>query len=133
MIYLYLLFCIYAIVEGVIEAILYGKKGAETFSWNEHIVYVFARIMVLFSILFASRLTHLSNLDCLIYASVCMLSFPFFHDGSYYETARKINRPEYRFWSNSQTSTAKIEITWFVRVNMLLVSIISLLVYYFII
>lgn len=130
MLYIYLLFVIYSSLAGSVEAILYGKKGAETFSWNEHAIYVFARTMVLFSILFAGRLVPLSNIDCFIYAIICTLSFSFFHNGVYFETARRINRPDYRFWSNSKTSTAKIEMTWAIRLSMLFVSVGLLILYY---
>lgn len=132
MIYLYLLFCLYASIEGVTEGILYGKQGAESFKWNEHIVYVCGRGVVLTGFLLAPELMHFSLEGFSVLALICFLSYSFFHDGFYYETARRINRPDYKFNSNSKTSTAKIEITWAIRLSMFVASLIILIIYRFI-
>lgn len=124
MIYLYLLFCLYASIEGVTEAILYCKQGAESFKWNEHIIYVVGRGIVLTGFLFSSKFMVFNLESFAVGALVCVLAFSFFHDGFYYETARRINRPDYRFNSNSKTSTARLEITWFIRANMFFASVI---------
>jgi hypothetical protein len=42
-----LLFQIFAILAGVVEAILYARRGAESFHWNEHIVLIAQRASVL--------------------------------------------------------------------------------------
>lgn len=132
MLYIYLLFIIYSSLAGSVEAILYGRQGAETFKWNEHILYVLKAGFVLGGYLLAPYLVHMNIIESLICFAVSAISYPFFHDGFYYETARRINRPDYRFSSNSKTSTADIEVPWFIRLNAFLVSIIILLVYIFI-
>jgi len=132
MLYIYLLFVIYSSLAGSVEAILYGRQGAETFKWNEHVLYVLKAGFVLGGYLLAPYLVHMSILESLVCFGISSMAYPFFHDGFYYETARRINRPDYRFSSNSQTSTADIEVLWSIRLNAFLVSIITLLIYTFI-
>ena len=124
---LYLFFCLYACISGVKDAILYAKNGAETFTWNEHILFNAERFSVLFLVGFATLFVDLNTLGTELLMIACTLSFSFFHNGFYYETARQINRPDYRFWSNSKTSTAKFEITWFLRTNMFIASILIII------
>lgn len=132
MLYIYLLFVIYSSLAGSVEAILYGKQGAETFKWNEHILYVLKASFVLGGYLLAPYLVQMSIMESLVCFIISAVSYPFFHDGFYYETARRINRPDYKFSSNSKTSTADIEIPWAIRLNAFLLSIITLLIYIFI-
>ena len=127
-----LLFICYSTFAGVLEAVLYGRQAAETWKWNEHILIGTKVAFVLIGFFVLPHIVHPSPLESFI-GSVCsVLVYSFFHDGFYYEASRQINRPDYRFNSNSKTSTAKIEITWFVRANMFIASLIILLVYQFI-
>lgn len=114
MITLFILLCIYSSLVGSKEAILYAKQGAETFKWNEHILFRFQDVIV-YTILISLYLLNITMSECIFSIVSAIFAFPFFHNGFYYETARKINRPDYRFWSNSETSTAKIEIDWTFR------------------
>jgi len=123
----------YVSMAATIEAIMYSRTGAEAFKKiNEHIFIVFASFFFVFGISYAATFAHMNFTESLVYAATCSLSYPFWHDGIYYEVARRINRPDYRFNSNSKTSTAKIEIPWFVRGNMFILALIILLVYKYI-
>lgn len=114
---LYLSFIMLSILSGIKEAILYGRKAAETFKWNEHILFVLERAFI-FSLPFTTY-AFIHSWGGILWAIIAgILSYPFWHDGFYYETARQINRPDYNFFSDSKTSTAKIEITWPIRVLM---------------
>jgi len=112
-----LLFIIYSSIAGVIEAILYARKGAETWKWNEHALYILNAVIFAFGVFAMPLFIHTTFIESVLGVACCALCYPFFHDGLYYESARQINRKDYRFWSNSKTSTAKIEITWNVRLS----------------
>lgn len=129
MIYIYLLFVIYSSIAGSVEAILYGKKGAETFKWNEHVLFISNAGVVLAGLLIAQYIPELNIVEKVLSLAICICSYPFFHDGFYYETAKRINRPDYKFSSNSKTSTAHIEIPWFFRFNLFIASVIVYLAY----
>jgi len=114
---LLLIFMCYVAMASTIEAIMYSKLGAEAFKkTNEHVFIVLAAIFYVFSNCYASTYTSMSVVDSFTYAAICALVYTFWHDGIYYEVARRINRPDYRFNSNSKTSTADIEVPWTFRV-----------------
>lgn len=119
---LILLFIAYCIVAGIVEAILYARTGAETWKWNEHILFIVKAAFVLFGYFAMPHFIHPTFIESAIGALCSILCYPFFHDGFYYEAARQINRPDYRFSSNSKTSTATIEIPWFIRGNAFLLA-----------
>jgi len=129
MVVLFILLCLYASSSGCKDAILYGRKGADTFDWNEHMLFVFERVLVLSIALYSTLYKHSSLLDAIVLFATFACSFSFFHNGFYYETARQINRSEYRFWSNSKTSTARLEMTWGIRLALLLLSL-GILIFY---
>ncbi len=129
MIYIYILFCIYASLSGLKDAILYGKRGAETFYWNEHTLFNVERGVVLLGYCASMLFARISYADLSWLALSCLMAFSFFHNGFYYETARQINRMDYRFWSDSKTSTAKIEISWNLRFTLFALSVVVLYFY----
>lgn len=129
MITLYILFCLYASISGMKDAILYGKQGAETFKWNEHILFNLERATVL-SLMAQALFVKMDVYGLMVLTGSCILSFSLFHNGFYLESARQINRPDYHFYSNSQTSTAPFEITWNLRLFMFILSIAALITYH---
>lgn len=118
-------FIVWASSLGYIEAILYSKKGAEAFKINEHIVYTISRISVMIMVL----LSHLySGQFNIWYACLsCLLSFSFWHNGTYYETRKLIDVSYYRFTSNSKTSSAWIELNYKTRLSLKLIGLIILI------
>jgi len=119
---LILLFICYSAVAGVLEAVLYGRQAAETWKWNEHIMIATKVVFVLVGYFAMPHIVHPTILESLIGFICSVLVYSFFHDGFYYEAARQINRPDYRFSSNSKTSTAVIEWPWFIRGNAFLLA-----------
>lgn len=120
---IYTLFLIYASLSGMNNAILYGKRGAETFKWNEHMLFFIERGTVLGIGLYGSLFVKASIKECLILLTACVFAFSFYHNAFYYETTRQINRPDYRFWSNSKTSTAKVNMDFKYRFPLAIISI----------
>lgn len=123
----YLFFCMYASLGGVVEAILYARTGAESFKWNEHIIFITKAGVVILGFIVIPHLVNPTLITSNLCFIACIFSYPFFHDGFYYETARRINRPDYKFSSNSKTSTADIEIPWFIRMNLFIASLLIIL------
>lgn len=122
----YLIFNIYACISGFKDSVIYSLKGAEAFPWDEHKVYMSERIAVV-SLMVCATFIDVHSLWVLI---VCIaLSFSFWHNGFYYEGRDWMGKEDYHFYSNSTTSTAKLEFKWWTRVVMKVASIIILTLY----
>ncbi len=114
-----------SISMGAEEAILYSRKGADAFKWNEHILFVVNRALCAACILI-SPFTD----DRVIILIACIFFFPFIHDGAYYVTRGKIDMPQYRFNSDSTGSTATLEIKFKYRVALFLMGIGIIITHY---
>lgn len=103
----FLLLCAYACISGVKDGILWSKKGADAFEWNEHIVFISERACIGSMVLVLPFINKLSLLDsCAVLASFC-LCFSFLHNGCYYTTRRYIDVDYYNWFSESKSSSAK--------------------------
>ncbi len=121
-IYIYL--CLIAGLSGYKEGILYGLKGADSLPWNEHNIFMAER-MCIAGVMFHCWLGGSIQWYYMITITVAwVLAFPFWHDGFYYKARRKIDSPPgYKFTGDSTSSTAKIEIKWWLRLTLKLISI----------
>lgn len=93
----------FAMAEGFCHAILYGRRGHESFNWNEHWVFTAMRaLMCLALIMPGSALPILSG--------ICM--YPFFHNGMYYTQRDRIDGsyPK-RWWDMTKSSSANTNFT----------------------
>ena len=126
---IYLVLNLYALLDGVCDAILYSRKGADSFKWNEHIVLVIRRCLVGLLVLLGVQAPY----PCVITQLLCFgLSFSFFHNGAYYITRELINGKGllwYYWFHDSLTSTAKLEFNYFFRTLLFLISLIWILLY----
>lgn len=124
---LVILFCI----AGFKEGILYSKRGAESFYWNEHILFVFERSFWLI-LLLSSALSDMHNIDFLFLIFISILSFSFFHEWFYNISRKKIdlkNRIKNPISYSSKSSTAVINFNFKQRLFMLLLSLLFLLIH----
>jgi len=122
---IYILMNAYFSLSGLKDAVLWSRKGAESFKFNEHIIFVLERI-VIFLILFISY-SNVFLLDMVVVMTATILSFPFFHNGMYYQGRAWIDSAYNGFFDNpSQTSTAKINFTKTFRIILFTLSIIVL-------
>lgn len=107
MIILELQLCFYACISGVKDGILWSKKGANAFEWNEHIVFMAERACIGSIMLVLPFTPKFSLLDSgVVLASFC-LCFSFLHNGCYYTTRRYIDVDYYNWFSESKSSSAK--------------------------
>lgn len=116
---LFILSATWAITSGLTEAILYSGKGADAFKWNEHIVFSIQRacfVLMLIICYVIHPLMSLTDFELLLLS--CMLSWNLFHDGAYYEGRHLIDCPYYRWYSDSTTSSAKINFTFWERLTL---------------
>jgi len=99
--------CFYACISGVKDGILWSKKGANAFEWNEHIVFISERACIGSIVFVLPFINKLSLLDsCAVLASYC-LCFSFLHNGCYYTTRRYIDVDYYNWFSESKSSSAR--------------------------
>jgi hypothetical protein len=119
----------YACISGIKDGILWSKKGADSFTWNEHIVFIAERATI-GSILFVlPLLTNTSFLDSSVVLATFCMCFPFLHNGFYYTTRRYIDVDYYTWFSESKTSSAKFNFGYVFRTVCFMVGVISFLTY----
>lgn len=103
----FLLLCAYACISGVKDGILWSKKGADAFEWNEHIVFIAERACIGSIVLVLPFITNISLLDSVVVLASFCLCFSFLHNGCYYTTRRYIDVDYYNWFSESKSSSAK--------------------------
>lgn len=108
---------------GAIEAVLWSRKGADAFKWNEHILLAVNR-----GLIFVAAYVAVSPW---ILAS-SLLAFPFFQAGTYYTFRHLIDNNVYPdgWWSQpSNTSTATVNVSTQLR-TLAMISSLALLAFY---
>lgn len=107
---LYLFLNLYAAASGVKDAVLWSKKGAEAFSWNEHKIFVIERTIICFALY---TVLYLRHDQLLVVIAAFVLSFSFWHNGCYYLGRNGIQSNVYPkgFWDESASSTALLELS----------------------
>jgi hypothetical protein len=142
---IYLLLCLYAYVHGQSNALLYGRKGAESLPGNEHRYLVAERLVLILTVL-TGFVYGWQGWLIEMYTEVPagILAFSFWHNGAYYVMRNRISyfgmMGETREWSwtsswflwtrQSPTTTARVDLTFTQRLVLLLASLVLLLIGY---
>ncbi|KUG07443.1 hypothetical protein [Solirubrum puertoriconensis] len=118
----YLLFILllntYALLSGFKDSILWSRKGAEAFRWNEHVVFVLERITLVAVAILCTQLSALQAL-CAVLSYALMFSLP--HNTAYYWGRSRIDSQPFDIRYSSTTSTAKLEFNFKTRLVLFLV------------
>lgn len=108
---IYIINVLYSCLEGIREAYYYhsASKTGDSSEFNIHWVYFIQRAIFVFCSVYFVDFNILFKL-CL-FASIA-ISFPFFHDGSYYTVRNYLDSNTYpsRWEDSSVTSTARLEL-----------------------
>lgn len=110
-------FIVYACADGFSHAILYGRKGDQSFKWNEHIVFNIARGSFLLALFLPGNIWTVLSAAC---------TFPFFHNGFYYTQRDRIDGsyPK-RWWAMTKGSSAKINFTPVIRTALAVLGLVA--------
>ena len=119
---------------GIIEAKIFhddadfDKKFKDKWKFNIHILFTFVRILWATPLILAIYVSH-GIIDTVYYSIAFVLSFPFIHDGAYYQT-RKIlsnNTVYLKGWFDRSTTTTSIfSFDWYTRTVLFVVSLFCL-------
>lgn len=139
---IYLLYTLYAYLDGQTDAFLYSGKGAHSVEENEHswlvtkriIAFAFTPIGFTYALLFGWQAVFLIALEGIGSA----LAFSFWHNGAYNIMRARINGNtiknadvyKYHWQYSSPTDTSKLNFTYPQRFQMVIASIITILVSY---
>lgn len=124
---------LYAINSGMKDGILYGRQGADSFKWNEHIIYVIERITFGFMFIIGCLLGRNNPQIFWVITMIsinALLGFSLWHNGFYYVTRGKILNTHIGFTYNSSTSTSVIELRWRTRLGMEIFSWVLFICYF---
>lgn len=128
---MYVSLIIVFVSRGVEQGILWSRRGADSFSWNEHIVIAVSRVMIGIVSL-TSVLCYLNNgLWYFFFTGMIFIpSFWWWHNTSYYLTRHLINSDVYSDWltAESSSSTARFNMDAGWRIALGLVSLILLII-----
>lgn len=124
--------CFYACISGVKDGILWSKKGADAFEWNEHIVFIAERACIGSIVLVLPFITNISLLDSVVVLASFCLCFSFLHNGCYYTTRRYIDVDYYNWFSESKSSSARFNLGIVFRLVTFSVGILAFSIYNYI-
>ena len=102
---------------GIIEAFLFhsfkriNEKFKRKFKFDIHYFFTLVRMLLIFPLCLQVN-------EVIIFILICMLIFPFFHDGFYYQTRYFLSKGRiYKkgFFSKSKGTSAKISVSFFWR------------------
>lgn len=126
--------CLYALVDGLNNAVLYSRKGASAFKWNEHFIFLAQRgspyLAACFAAFYGFKMESFSSLCILIGGELISsaLAFSYFHNGIYAEARDRIagdlNDFKYNWRYSSPTDTSKINFTYRERLWMFVASLV---------
>lgn len=127
MIGLYLCICAFWVFWGCCNALIWGRKGAESFKLDEHWFIVLLEIVFILSIIFVGE-AQISKWDVRVAVMSAFLSKPFFKDGAMYYTRDLIDGSYPARWmaNPSKTSTALLNFTTFWRIGLLIAGLMLL-------
>lgn len=111
---------VFAACEGIAHAILWSKRGADAYKWNEHIVFVVQRIVLGLLIWYSSDLAYL------IAGSIAYIPV---HASVYYEARKRIDGSYPKGWMSepSSKSTARFNFSFFTRILLFFISLIIII------
>jgi hypothetical protein len=119
----------YACISGWKDAILWSRKGSDSYDWNEHYIFVAERGCIGSIVLTIPFLKDFTFVDSCVIIGVFCLCFPFLHNGFYYTTRRYIDFDYYTWFSESKTSSAKFNFGYVFRTVLFWVGVILFLIY----
>lgn len=125
----YLLFHLTSVIRGIIDAILYSKKGAEALPGNEH-VFLNTGTIIAISLFFAGWFFQRDWVFAVFLIAGYWPGFSFFHNGTYNVTKNIIFRTGMSFveaWvDTSKTSTANFKYDFKSRLYLMLFGLLIL-------
>jgi hypothetical protein len=116
------------IVDGMNDAILYSRKGAHAFPWNEHIILVLDRAGLPLVSVFTILTSDLAWTMVQLWAYLLMHSF--IHNGAYYLCRDKIDGTNHGFKHQSPTTTAKVDLNYKQRSILFVIGLLLLVAYW---
>lgn len=107
-----LIWIIISITFGVLEGFLFHyKRISKIFNIDIHVYFNLVRLLIFIPLMMLVQ-------EKIIFSLICMMVFPFFHDGFYYVTRKILSRGKTYpkgFMDKSTTTTAKFSISFFWR------------------
>lgn len=91
---IYLIYCFYPYISGRKDAVLWSGKSYNALPIDEHIIFFWERIDFGLSAFIPPLFVYLGWMDFWdipVALLAMVISFPFFHNGSYYKTRFKID------------------------------------------
>lgn len=119
----------YACISGWKDAILWSRKGADAYDWNEHYILIAERACIGSIVLTIPLLKDFNYVDSSVVIGVFIACFSFLHNGFYYWQRNKIDVNEYHWFSNSKTSTAWYNANSTLRTVLFVVGVLAILCY----
>ena len=119
----------YACISGWKDAILWSRKGADAYDWNEHYIFNAERACVGSIALTIPLLKDFTFVDSSAIIGVFLLCFSFLHNGFYYWQRSKIDVNKYHWFSNSKTSSAWYNANSTVRTIFFVVGVLAFSIY----
>lgn len=129
---IWLVFLAYPFFSGWKDAVLWSKKGTDAYDWDEHIIFVGERLSYGATVVFCfySGMFEMISVGEFWLIVVCfILSFPFVHNGMYYESRKNIDNSYLGFYDDSRTSTAPLNISFPIRTGLIILSFLILIAY----
>jgi hypothetical protein len=125
---LFLSLIAYAVGEGMLWGGVFAHNAGQYIKdhnpLNIHLFVLPLRFFVFISLLLAAPHCGGGFFPATLSLFAGLLTFPFFHNGTYYET-RRMQEPDalnhYRFWHTSKTTTAKLNFPFWLRAFFMLV------------
>ena len=124
MVGVFIMLCFYACVSGAKDGIIYGKQGADSFDFNEHVFFVLERCFVGLIAILGLYFGVKNVLDIVATILSFLFCFPFLHNGCYYVTRSYIDIDYYHWYSDSKTSSAKFNFSFLLRTLLFFIGVI---------
>lgn len=118
MLVLFIFFAFYPVIFGVINALIYGRKGAESYKIDEHYIIILEIAFVYGQVEIVNEFRDTFSVWDIRTVIICILfCHPLLKQAGYFEGRNLIDGSYPKGWmDDSTTSTAKINFTWWWRV-----------------
>lgn len=124
-----LLWITYSLFEGIREGFYFHNRAnsARQDNFEIHPLFFIQRSIVLI-LIFVPINIQFGMYNSLLFILVQIFTFSFFHDGIYYVTRNNLDKKLYakRWFDSSKTSTARIELSFILRLLFLIAGLILL-------
>ncbi|MBF9237468.1 hypothetical protein I2I05_08660 [Hymenobacter sp. BT683] len=112
---------LYASISGFKDSILYSRTAADATKYNEHLLYIAERVVVLVIVAVSTQLGLIPALAAILGFA---LMFSFSHNQSYYLGRNIIDGTTHGFTYSSKSSTAKIEMGFKLRATLFVLGLV---------